>query len=872
MASRGSLYLIDGSNNLYRSYYAIRGLSNSAGMATNAVYGFTQMLRKLVKDHKPDALAVAFDVGASTFRHEQFEDYKKDRRPMPDDLVPQIPLVYEVCRGFGLPIITREQFEADDLIGSLACKARDAGYEVVIATSDKDFFQMVGPGIRLYHTGRDIIYDESGVTEVFGLSPKSVVDVMGIWGDSIDNIPGVPGIGEKGAKALISQFGSLENLYEHIDEVPKPAQRKKLEEFRAQAFLSRDLATIRCDLDIDVTVDQLTMTPPDRAALHDLFTRMEFTTLLQEFLPQQEQIETHYSLVGTGAGLQEVLDRSREPIAIFVESSTEGGKGELASISPMRGESWVLDLRDGDVRAVLASSLSSSRLFIAHDMKAVMRALALSGLPMPSKYEDTMMLSYVINPGAYGHEIETVSRERLKRDVLTRKEHLKKNKVLDTSVESTGYLGEKSDIALALHEMLSPEVTKDPDLTRIYREIELPLIPVLARMEEKGIRIDLGLLADMSKTMGDQIASLEIRIFKEAGEEFNINSPTQLSTILFDKLQYPSLKKTQKTKSSSTGVEVLKELASYGYAVPKLILEHRELHKLKSTYVDALPVLVDENRRVHTSFNQAVAATGRLSSSDPNLQNIPIRTTQGKEIRRAFIADEGNVLLAADYSQIELRILAHMSGDESLIEAFHRGVDIHRATAAKIFNVHEALVTHEQRRASKTINFGVLYGMSAFRLSQELGISGAEAKEFIVSYFARYPGIRGFLDRTLEGARATGKVTTLFGRVRHIPEIYNRSFTIRSNAERMATNAPIQGTAADLLKLAMIELDRQLRAAALDVVMLLTVHDEIVMEVGSNSVEAAQALVKKTMESVYPLAVPLAVETCWGKSWFEAKE
>jgi len=872
MAPRGTLYLIDGSNNLYRSYYAIRGLSNSSGMATNAVYGFTQMLRKLIKDHKPDALAVAFDVAGPTQRHEQFEDYKRDRRPMPDDLVPQVPLVYEVCRGFGLPIITRQQFEADDLIGSLACKARDAGYDVVIATSDKDFYQMVGPGIRLYHTGRDILYDEAGVVETFGLPPKNVVDVMGIWGDSIDNIPGVPGIGEKGAKALITQFGSLENLYEHLDEVPKAAQKKKLEEFRQQAFLSRDLARIQCDLEIDVSVDELTMTPPDRTKLHELFTRMEFTTLLQEFLPEQEKVETSYTLVENAGQLDSIFASTSGPVVIFVEPIDERGKGELASLTFLRGESRVLDLRDKDVCASLSAALSTTRLFVAHDMKAVMRALALAGMPIPVNYEDTMMLSYVLNPGAYGHELENVSRERLKRDVLTRKEQLKKHKVIDTSSESVTYLGEKSDVALSLYELLSPEVTADPALTRIYKEVELPLIPVLALMEQRGIRIDLELLAGMSKTMGDQIAALETKIYKEAGEEFNINSPTQLSTILFDKLQYPSLKKTQKTKSSSTGVEVLKELASYGYAVPQLILEHRELHKLKSTYVDALPLLADEQSRVHTSFNQAIAATGRLSSSDPNLQNIPIRTAQGKEIRRAFIADEGNVLLAADYSQIELRILAHMSEDESLIEAFHRGVDIHRATSASIFNVHEALVTHEQRRASKTINFGVLYGMSAFRLSQDLGISGTEARQFIESYFARYPRIREFLDKTLEGARATGKVTTLFGRVRHIPEIHNRSFTIRSNAERMATNAPIQGTAADLLKLAMIELDRQLRAAALDVVMLLTVHDEIVMEVGRGSVEAAQALVKKTMENIYPLAVPLAVETCWGKSWFEAKE
>jgi DNA polymerase-1 len=491
-----------------------------------------------------------------------------------------------------------------------------------------------------------------------------------------------------------------------------------------------------------------------------------------------------------------------------------------------------------------------------------------------------MIMSYVLNPGLPSHAIGNIARDRLKQDVLTRKEVAKTAPLfaLDHEIGSSRigpwvpYLAQRSDLTMALLEILEPELRRDPALLAIYETIEMPLMPVLARMEGRGIRIDVSLLRSMSQTMGAQIADLEKRIYAEAGMEFNINSPAQLGHILFEKLQYPVLKKTKTTKSFSTSVEVLEELASHDYAVPQLILQHRELHKLKSTYVDALPQLVATDGRVHTSFNQAVAATGRLSSSDPNLQNIPIRTELGRTIRKAFVADEGFVLLSADYSQVELRILAHISQDESLIEAFRRGADIHRATASKMFNIPEAELTAEQRRAAKTINFGVLYGMSAFRLSNELNIPTAQAKDFIDAYFARYPKVSGYLERTLEEARATGKVTTLFGRVRYIPEIHNRSFTVRGNAERMATNAPIQGTAADLLKLAMIALARRLDDDGRGARMLLTVHDEIVIETPEASAADVAGIVKETMENIHPLAVPLAVDARWGKSWYDAKD
>jgi DNA polymerase-1 len=880
---RPTLFIIDGSNNVYRSYFAIRGLTNSSGLATNAVYGFTQTLKKLLKDFSPDCIAVAFDIGSAKTRHDAYADYKKDRRPMPDDLSVQLPLVNEVLDGFRIPVIGVTDWEADDLIGSLACAARDRGYDVVLATSDKDFFQLVGPGIRFFHTGREVMYDEKGAAEAFGLAPDKVVDVMAIWGDAIDNIPGVPGIGEKGAKALIQQYGSLEGVYEHLDEL-KPAQRKKLEEHRDKAFMSRDLARIKCDISVDyIDFTTLTRQEPDRAKLHDVFSRLEFASLMQEFMPDAPPVERDYRVAASADDLSE-LAANNEPIALWVEPVTpEGFDGPMAiSLSSKAAESVIVPVAENvggnaELTAALRALLESDRQFIAHDVKLQMRRLATNGWPVPARFADTMILSYVLNPGLPSHAFGNIARDRLKLDLSSRKDVAKTASLfeIDHEVGSSPlspylqYLGERSDVAIGLRDMLEPELRRDPELDKIYQTIELPLIPVLSRMEARGIRIDVALLHSMSQTMGKQLAELETRIYAEAGTEFNINSPQQLGHILFEKLQYPVSKKTKGTKAYSTSVDVLQELAAHGFAVPQLILNHRELHKLKSTYIDALPQLVARDGRVHTSFNQAVAATGRLSSSDPNLQNIPIRTELGREVRKAFVADKGNVLLSADYSQVELRILAHISGDPDLIETFQRGADIHRATASKMFSIPEHELTHDQRRAAKTINFGVLYGMSAFRLSNELNIPTNQAKDFIDAYFARYPKIQEYLDRTLEEARATGKVTTLFGRVRYIPEIHNRSFTVRGNAERMATNAPIQGTAADILKLAMIALEEKLDR---DAQMLLTVHDEIVIEVPEAKAAEVAEFVKETMANIYPLAVPLAVDAHYGKSWYEAKE
>jgi DNA polymerase-1 len=881
-----TLFIIDGSNNIYRSYYAIRNLTNSAGLATNAVYGFVTTLRKLLKDHEPECIAVAFDEGQETARTSTFADYKKDRKPMPDDLVVQVPLVYEVLEGFRIPVIRSVEWEADDFIGSLACNARDRGYDVVIATSDKDFFQLVGGGIRLYHTGRETMYDEKGVEEAFGLPPEKVVDVMAIWGDAIDNIPGVPGIGEKGAKGLIQQFGSLDGVYESLDQIKKAAQRKALEDNRDKAYLSRDLARIKCDLTLDIDFETLKRQEPDRPKLHDVFSRLEFASLMQEFLPQAAAVPKEYRIALNADDVREFI-AGNEPIAVWLESTTlEGFDAPLAAaLSRQTAESLIVPIGTtyggtDELRTALRDLFASDRLFVTYDAKAQSRRLRAAQWPVPSRWADVMLMSYVLNPGLPSHAFGNIVRDRLKQDLLVRKDvqktaplfeldHEVGNSPLNTYLD---YLGERSDLAMGLRTMLEPELQRDPALVDIYERIEMPLFPVLASLEVRGIRIDADLLRSMSRTMGDQIRELEKQIYAEAGMEFNINSPLQLGQVLFEKLNYPVIKKTKTTKSYSTSVEVLEELAEHGFAVPRLILQHRELHKLKGTYVDALPLLVAADGRVHTTFNQAVAATGRLSSSDPNLQNIPIRTAMGREIRRAFVADPGCVLLSADYSQVELRILAHISGDESLIETFRRGEDIHRATASKMFGIAPEELTADQRRAAKTINFGVLYGMSSFRLSNELGISGTQAKEWIEAYFARYPKIQEYLDRTLDEARSSGKVTTLFGRVRYIPEIHNRSFTVRGNAERMATNAPIQGTAADILKMAMIALERKLTAHAPGARMLLTVHDEIVIEAPEPSASDVAGIVKETMENIFPLAVPLAVDVHWGRSWYDAKE
>jgi DNA polymerase-1 len=879
--TRPRLFLIDGYSNIFRAFYAIRNLSNSRGEPTNAVYGFIQMLRKLLREEKPDLVGVALDVG-KTFRSEKYEDYKANRTPMPEDLRSQIPWVRRTLEAYKIPALELQGYEADDVLGSIACRATDQGYDVVLVSADKDLMQLVNSHVFLFHTGRNKLYGPAEVEEDFGVPPEKVVDVLALMGDSIDNIPGVPGIGEKGAKTLVKEYGSLEDLLARAGEISRKAYREGLLEHAGQARLSKELSTIHVDCDIPFDPEALRHDEPDPAALRSLFTELEFFSLVEELkatemetaaaLPPGEEVtdaqaweeRTSSFLDANGAGeiFVAVLGEER-PIGLAA-----GGPGANDPI-------LYLDLRRPAGPAalrLLQRWIDDPKVRLSgHNLKEVLR-LSPNGPVCKANLFDEMLVSYLLKPSVHGHTLDELALERLSRKAITLKEAGwdKGQEPPQGDSRLAAYAGERVGLARAMAPGMQRELEESP-LARIYREIEIPLLPVLLGMEEAGILLDVDYLQKMSVELGQELAGLEQEIWKQAGEEFNVNSPLKLGSILFEKMGLPVLKRTQKTKSFSTGAETLEELATRGYPIAEFLLRYRELTKLKSTYVDALPVLVGADGRLHTRFNQAVAATGRLSSVNPNLQNIPIRTEQGQRIRRAFVASPGNVLLVADYSQIELRVLAHIADEQALIGAFARGEDVHRSTAATVFGIAPELVTAEQRRAAKTINFGILYGMSAFGLSQALKISTKEADRFITAYLDQFPGVRKYVEETQQSAEREGKVETLYGRVRWLPDIQSKNRALRENARRMAINARIQGTAADLLKKAMIEIDCRLRAEHPDARLLLTVHDELVLEVPEGKVEAVAALVKSGMEGVAELKVPLMVDVGSGPSWYEAK-
>jgi DNA polymerase-1 len=877
---RPRLYLIDGYSNIFRAFYAIRNLSNSRGEPTNAVYGFVTMLRKLLREDKPDLLGVALDVG-KTFRSEKYEEYKANRTPMPEDLRSQMPWIRRVLEAYRIPILELQGYEADDVLGSLACRAVAAGYDVVLVSADKDLMQLVEPHVSFFHTGRTKMYGPAEVEEDFGVPPNKVADVLALMGDSIDNIPGVPGIGEKGAKGLIQQYGSLEELLARAEEVQRKAYREGLIEHREQARLSKELSTIHTTLDLAFDPDALLLEDPDPAALRELFTELEFFSLADELKS---------SAPAAGQELPTV-DEALTPQAWEEKTAGLGGKevfvavlGEEHPLGLAVGEEGetpvaVADLRRDDMRAAALATLGrwiadpSTRLS-GHNLKEVLR-LSPAGPDSRAQLFDAMLVSYLLKPSVHGHTLDELALERLSCKPITAKE-AGWDKGQEPAVGDSrlaAYACERVTFARRMANAMRDELESSGggQLAHVYSEIEAPLLPVLLGMEEAGILLDSGYLKAMSEELGAELSQLEEAIYTQAGERFNLGSPQQLGTILFEKMGLPVLKRTQKTKSYSTGAETLEDLAGRGYPIAQSLLRYRELSKLKSTYVDALPLMVGPDGRIHTRFNQAVAATGRLSSANPNLQNIPIRTELGQRIRRAFVAAPGRTLLVADYSQVELRILAHIADEKELIRAFAAGEDIHRATAAVVFNVAPELVTAEQRRAAKTINFGILYGMSAFGLGQALGISPREAEPFIKAYLDRYPGVRHYVEETQKSAEREGKVETLYGRVRWLPDIQSKNRALRENARRMAINARIQGTAADLLKLAMIEIDRRLRQEHPDARLLLTVHDELVLEVPADRPEPVAELVQQEMEGVARLQVPLVVDAGWGPSWYEAK-
>jgi DNA polymerase I len=861
------LYLVDAMSNIHRAYHAIQRLSTSAGRPTNAIYGFVTMLRKMLREHGPDYLAVAWDGPQRTVRHDAYAEYKANRPVMADDLASQLPAIRQILDAYKIPVLELPGYEADDVIGTLAKKASTMGFDVVIVTADKDMLQLVGPKVRVFHTGREKFLDETGVREFFGVAPEQVADVLALMGDSVDNIPGVPRVGEVTAKKWIADFGDLATLLARAGEI-KGKVGESLREHKEDAMISRRLVEIPTDLPIPFEPDALRRTPADAQKLKELFVELEFHSLAAE-IRDESAVTPEISAVRRKPGEPFTVDASR-PLGIallrardrMLLSVSDGETVEIAEESP------------SEIAARWRTLDRPGRAITIADAKPLDALLAREGSTIAADVFDVCLAQYVLSPGAGSSEFEVMAFQRLGHRVTSDKEAgivscaLPEGYAVETADR---WLGERASGTRKLAERLRPEMEKRPELDRIYHEIERPLTPVLARMELAGIRVDIPYLKEMSVRMDRDLRALEEKIWEEAGEQFNVNSPVKLGQILFEKMKYPPSKKTAKTRVSSTGVEVLNDLAERGYPIARLLIEYREIAKLKGTYVDALPQLADAESRVHSSFHQTVAATGRLSSSDPNLQNIPIRTAAGREIRRAFVAPPGMKLVVADYSQIELRILAHLSGDQALIGAFERGDDIHRATAAKIFGVSPDLVSTEMRFAAKRINFALLYGMAAFTLGKDLGVPTAEAKSYIESYFAQFPAVRGTLDGILQEARRTKEVRTILGRVRPIPEIHASNAVVRGNAERMALNAPFQGSAADIIKIAMVRLDRALAEAGSRARMLLQVHDELVLEAPEEEVPDVSALVRRVMESAAQLRVHLAVEVGSGDNWLAAK-
>ena len=901
---RPTLFLIDGSSQMYRAYHAFRGqgLSNQDGQTTHAVYLFVTMLRKLIADHRPSHIAAAFDLSGPTFRDAIVSDYKATRAAMPDDLREQIAWVHEGCEALGVPVLTATGYEADDVIGTMATRAADAGFDVAIVSPDKDFFQLVREGTRVYDPRDEGVWlDAAAVEAKFGVPPAQVVDVLALLGDTSDNVSGVPGVGKKGAIDLVTAYGHLDALLDKAAEIPQKKYREALLEYRAEALRSRELVTIHCNVPLNVDLESLRYQGASQARCYGLFSKLSFRSLMNEYAPTADTVTTDYALVVTSGGLDQLIAAIRTAGACGMHVIPDQSSAMRAAIVGVafstadqqaryvplghEGIGGGNDLWADPAPAQVARREALDRLKpvfedeairkTGHDLKRDAIVLGTHGIALRGVAFDTMLASYVLDATSQGHSVEQAALDQLGYKAVTEDgvcgRGAKAVPIAQVAPAALlSFAGERADLPRQMANRLAPQLATQ-GLGGVYSELEMPLVPVLVDIERAGIRIDGPALAAQSQHIEGELARYTTRIFKLAGQEFNVNSPKQLADILFDKLQLPTLKKTGKTRSASTAVDVLEELALI-HELPRLILEWRGLHKLKSTYIDALPQLVHPRTgRVHTSFNQAVAATGRLSSSDPNLQNIPIRTELGRQIRRAFVADPGNVLISADYSQIELRVLAHLADEQALIEAFRGGEDIHDRTALKVFGADSGLDAHELRRRAKIVNYALLYGKTAFTLAKDIGVTKDAAQAFINAYFDGFPQVRGFIDRTLTRARESGVVTTLYGRRRLVPELNSKNGQIRAAAERATINMPIQGTAADILKKAMIDLHRELPARGFATRMILTVHDELLFEGPEAEAEVASALVRERMEGVASLAVPLTVDVGFADNWRDAK-
>ena len=913
MPDAPTLFLIDGSSQMYRAYHApVRTaegglLRNAQGRPTNAVYIFVTMLRKLIADHHPQYLAASFDLPGRTFRDDLVADYKANRAPMPDELAEQIPMVHAACEALGVPIITSDRYEADDVLGTLAMKAAASGFDVAIVTLDKDFFQLVGdepaglpPGtparrgaIRVFNPRDEgTWYDAAGVKEKMGVEPAQVVDVLALMGDTIDNIKGVPGIGDKGARELIVTYGSVEALLAHASEIKNKRYREGLLSHAADARQSLELARIRTDVPVDFDPTAVRYRGASRERCFQIFNELAFHTIVAEYAPTAETINKSYrvltsveqvrelaaQLAKAGRFAMRVLGDQPAPMRASIVGIACSLAPREADYVPLghRGLGETPSLPRDAVLGILRPLFEDGAVAkIGHDLKADAIVLAQHGITLRGLDTDTMIASYLIDATRSSHPLEAIALEHTQYKALVEEEicgkGVKAISIADLPPEGAlNYAGERADLPGQLAPVLRTRLQAET-LTTVYETLEMPLIDTLVAIERAGVRLDLPVLAALSVRINEDLKNRSGRIYELAGGEFNINSPKQLAELLFDRLQLPVLKRTGTSKAPSTAADVLEELA-LTHEIPRLIVEWRELMKLKGTYIDALPQLVNPNTgRVHTSFNQAVAATGRLSSSDPNLQNIPIKTPLGREIRTAFIAEPNHLLISADYSQIELRVLAHLAEDETLIEAFRRGDDVHSQTAAKVFGADSAIDEHQQRATAKMINYALLYGKTAFTLAKDIGTTPQAAQQIIDAYFAGFPRVRAFIDRTLADARASGVVKTMFGRRRLTPELNSRDFQRRSAAEREAVNMPIQGTAADILKKAMIDVYTALAQSFPNARMILTVHDELLFEAPASEAAEVAALVRDKMARAVPLAVPLDVDVGIGENWKEAK-
>jgi len=905
--------LVDGSSYLYRAFFASQqaDLRTADGKPTGAIRVVTSMLRRLLKDYPGSPVAVIFDAKGKTFRDEIYAEYKSHRPPMPDDLRAQVEPIHAIIRAMGLPLFVEEGVEADDVIGTLARQASAAGRAVIISTGDKDMAQLVDEHVTLINTMNDTRMDVTGVEEKFGVPPRLVIDLLALMGDKVDNIPGVPGVGEKTALALLQGIGGIRDLYDNLDRIPELGFRgaksmpKKLEEHREMAELSYLLATIKTDVPLHISLQDINLPEPCPEQLMELFRQFEFKSWVRELEAGKdvegaggepaeaagEAITTEYETILTQAELDVWLDRLKaagvfafdtettslnymEARLVGVSFAVEAGKAAYVPLThDYVGAPAQLD-RD-QVLARLKPLLEAPELKkIGQHIKYDMNVLRHYGIELQGIGADTMLESYVLNSTASRHDMDTLAERYLGVSTVSFEEIAGKGKKQLTFnqidlEQAAPYAAEDADITLRLHQTLQPRLAAEGELLKVFEEIERPLIPVLSRMEYRGTLVDAAILGEQSRELAQRLHEIEQEAFELAGETFNLNSTKQLQSILFDKMGLPVKKKTPKG-APSTAEEVLQELA-LDYPLPRLLLEQRGLSKLKNTYTDKLPQMINPaTGRIHTSYHQAVTATGRLSSSEPNLQNIPVRTPEGRRIRNAFVAPEGYRIVAADYSQIELRIMAHLSGDEGLLEAFRRGEDIHKATAAEVFGTTVDKVTADQRRSAKAINFGLIYGMSAFGLARQLGIGNKEAGTYIEHYFATYPGVQRYMDETRSQAREQGYVETLFGRRLYLPDINNRNPMKRQAAERTAINAPMQGTAADIIKRAMIAVDDWLEQGEMDARMIMQVHDELVFEVRESEVERFIDQVRPLMEGAAELAVPLLVEAGVGDNWEQA--